>query len=58
MAKAKTTAHKGPCFQCGAPCTDDNFCFGCKAFICDGCDKAIMLMGQHEKEQHLEDDIT
>lgn len=28
---------------------------GCRAFVCEKCDKAIMLFGSHEKEQHLEE---
>jgi hypothetical protein len=43
----------GACFHCRAACTDDNYCCGCKAFVCDGCEHEFVMGFGHEPEEHL-----
>lgn len=47
---------EGPCFHCGAKCTDDNYCCGCKAFICEGCEHEFVMGFGHSPEEHLSSD--
>lgn len=46
----------GPCAFCGIPCSDDDFCFGCKVLVCERCDKrpsaADLMAGTHDRSQH------
>jgi hypothetical protein len=46
---------EGPCVFCQKACTDDNFCSGCKSFVCDSCNKAGVSLpwGGHAKDAHL-----
>ena len=47
---------KGVCFECGDPATDDDYCFGCKSFICSECGKNWEILGHgHLREDHLRD---
>lgn len=50
MSDAKKS---GPCAKCGKKCTDAEFCFGCKKFVCEKCDINPM-MGSHKVEEHFE----
>jgi hypothetical protein len=45
---------KPPCYFCGCPCQEDDFCSGCDEFICDDCDETHP-MGPHDPEDHLTD---
>lgn len=46
----------GPCAFCGLPCSDDDFCFGCKRLVCERCDKrpsaSELLAPTHDAAQH------
>ena len=42
----------GPCFSCQTPCTSDNHCPGCGAFVCDACD-LTGGWGNHDRTVHL-----
>lgn len=44
------------CHFCPKPGTDDNFCHGCKVYVCDDCGVNLGLMGRHAPEDHLESD--
>lgn len=45
---------KGPCFSCGKETSDDNYCFGCRSFVCESCDKSHgELFGSHAPKDHL-----
>lgn len=54
----------GACVSCGKPCAADQYCHGCKSYICEDCDVAGqsggMAGGKHEPEDHgtrqLDDD--
>lgn len=51
-------AERGNCFNCQKEVEKDSYCHGCKAFICDDCDKSAAaggMFGPHAKEQHLEE---
>lgn len=45
----------GPCIGgCGKTLGGNEFCYGCKSFICMACDKIDLgHMGAHEPEAHL-----
>ncbi len=41
------------CFFCGTEkVTLDNYCYGCTAHICSGCDKNYYLILPHDPEDH------
>jgi hypothetical protein len=42
----------GKCFRCGAKCSGQYRCFGCKHFICDGCD-LHRVAGEHDVWDHI-----
>ena len=41
------------CFNCGADCTSDDFCFGCKTYTCDDCGIGSPMGFGHSPEEHL-----
>src|SRR5690348_7545175 len=47
----------GKCFNCSKPCTDEDYCFGCKHFICEKCgvNDYNVPMGSHEPGVHLDE---
>jgi len=46
------------CKLCGAGCTIEDYCFGCHAHICEGCDNPNVDQrpqgSEHAPEAHLE----
>lgn len=47
----------GKCFECGVDCTKDNdYCYGCKTFICSKCEKSGVMGFDHDPEEHLQED--
>lgn len=49
---------EGKCFNCGKPTGKEGFCFGCKSYVCEECDKAAKdggLFGAHQAADHLVD---
>lgn len=46
----------GPCFNCQKPLDEGEYCFGCRAFICNDCDQNPSLMGGHDREEHLHEE--
>lgn len=43
--------------ECDAACDDDNYCFGCKEYICDEHDLNMnMPMGDHLVVEHWEEE--
>lgn len=47
-------AMRGDCFHCGAPCTEDSYCFGCESFVCADCSPYYDGPGgDHEPEEHM-----
>lgn len=47
----------GECFNCKAPCTGDTYCFGCRCFVCERCDKSGGMIGAHTRDEHLVDTL-
>lgn len=49
----------GPCFACGKVVSGDFYCYGCKEYICDGCDKQCIehenALGAHVRDVHVSD---
>lgn len=47
----------GKCFNCGKAVTEDDFCFGCKAYVCEECNTNGLNVpwGGHDKSAHTED---
>ncbi len=44
----------GPCIKCDKTTSGDNFCFGCRAYICEGCDTGnFNLKSGHQPMDHL-----
>ena len=45
----------GVCFHCRAPCTEEDYCFGCKTLVCGQCSPYFDGPGGpgHEPEEHL-----
>jgi hypothetical protein len=46
------TDDEGPCALCGKECENEDWCYGCGAFICDGCADNPDTMGDHDPEDH------
>ena len=55
MPKKKPLPQTSTCFNCGKLLSEDNYCFGCKSFVCDDCDlrQYSGRVGSHPKEDHL-----
>lgn len=57
QAEAKRIAPKfaGKCFNCKKDVTQDDYCYGCSSYVCDGCDErgANGAAGIHLPEDHL-----
>jgi hypothetical protein len=49
----------GKCFNCGKDCTEQSFCYGCKAIVCDDCEPGFSVAqatkGSHAPGDHLVD---
>lgn len=43
--------HIQKCYLCGEPCDEDDYCYGCRKYICSDCDENA-VMGDHEPEDH------
>ena len=41
------------CYFCSRPVTDEAYCFGCAEYICDDCDTAPELCGDHSPDDHM-----
>ncbi len=50
------TASAESCFHCKQPCTSDNFCYGCKSFVCNDCGVESPMGFGHDPEDHLAED--
>ena len=49
------TAIKSPqCYFCGKEVTDDDYCYGCKHYVCDECESE-QPSGNHNVEDHKEE---
>lgn len=55
MTKPGATAR---CHFCKKNATTEYFCFGCKHFVCERCEKHHNLMGEHDVKEHLKEDET
>lgn len=57
MSKRYTehTAKSKVCYFCGKEVTEDDFCHGCKHYVCQECDEDMPL-GNHCVEDHQEED--
>ena len=43
------------CYHCKESCNEDQFCHGCKQYICEDCSKNYeMPWGGHDPDLHLE----
>jgi len=40
------------CYFCGDLCTDEDYCWGCKEFICLDCDEQTPLLDEHIPNDH------
>ena len=45
----------GTCFHCKRPCTDEDYCFGCKTIVCADCNPYYNGpdRSDHRPEDHL-----
>ena len=44
----------GVCFHCEEPCTEEDYCYGCKTFVCAKCEPYYEGPdGSHRPEEHL-----
>lgn len=43
---------KTTCFNCKKSVSKDDYCYGCKHTVCEGCDVGH-IAGTHTKEAHL-----
>lgn len=39
------------CYFCGKTCTEDEYCYGCKHYVCSDCDETGVF-GDHTVEEH------
>lgn len=46
----------GQCFACGKNVTGDDFCWGCRAHICESCNVGALSvpLGGHRRDAHLQ----
>lgn len=44
----------GKCYFCSKDLTKDNYCYGCKEFICENCDTETIPFGRHHPSEHKE----
>lgn len=53
--KTPTKPFVGKCFNCETDVTDDDFCHGCRAYLCQPCNVGgLNVMGfGHAREVHL-----
>lgn len=57
MAKTKAAKRRNPdltghCYNCKKPVTQDDYCSGCKEYICKGCDVNVSLIEPHNVTDH------
>lgn len=47
----------GKCFACSKNVTADDYCYGCKSYICEPCNVGSLSVpwGGHNKEAHLKE---
>lgn len=43
------------CHFCQHECTEDDYCHGCKSYVCDEHSVNVSLMGAHDVNEHLEE---
>lgn len=43
------------CYFCGKEVTEDDFCYGCRHYVCQECDEETPF-GNHCVEDHQEED--
>lgn len=44
------------CYFCKVPVEgDEEYCYGCGAYICDNCDDYAQALGAHTPEEHIDD---
>ncbi len=48
---------KAKCYFCSLPCNDEDYCYGCKEFVCSKCDERGMELyfAPHSIEEHKEE---
>jgi len=39
------------CYFCGTPCYEEDFCYGCRKYVCSRCDETHPV-GHHQPEEH------
>ena len=44
------------CYFCEKKCVKDDYCHGCKQYICNDCSINCSLTGNHNVEDHLEEE--
>lgn len=54
----ETVPDIGPCMMCSRSCTTEHYCYGCKHFVCEGCDRMDLNFpnGPHLLSDHAGDD--
>lgn len=43
---------KKVCIFCGKDVTDDEYCYGCKEYVCEDCDNRSVPFGEHSVRDH------
>ena len=51
-----TAAAGGPCVHCQKDCTDADYCYGCKSFVCDDCNQRSQLAPHDNPDWHKQAD--
>jgi hypothetical protein len=44
----------GPCIGCKEETSDESFCYGCKAFVCENCMVNDVTGFSHSADDHLQ----
>ena len=42
------------CYFCEKVVSEDEYCFGCRHYVCSGCDETT-IFGDHEVDEHQEE---
>ena len=51
----ETVTESGRCYFCKREVDAGSYCYGCKEYVCEDCDNAYDLMGEHHVEDHKSD---
>lgn len=56
MKESSEPSSQGNCHFCAKRVTEDDYCYGCKVFVCETCEQAgDLITGPHDPKLHQGD---